>query len=866
MRHLHTLRGIVGLAVTLLALMHTGRAARGQLKPDEVPTFEVRARVRGVAGQVPTGKKFTFRLSAGGQAATTEADAWSDWLEFGPPQIEATLKGYPASYMKGWPVVVRLQVGGVQDPTVVEAQLRFDAQQPAVQLSGELFGPNLGLLIWRDASGRPQAATMAQYNQRYWEVLQQVDIPADKRPRRFPIVDRFIGGDDDRRAWSEGIQQLNRAGFSALMLPPSAALRELLLQTGQRRTAWAVYNPPGYAFDYSPDVTPQAIQQWAARQAQPYLQAGYAPTDMALFAMSDEPGWYYPQMYEALQANPQALQRFRAYLRSQGLQVADVGAASWDEVLPGRRSQAVSLPGKRLFYWTMRFFAYDSAQHFARCTRALEEAFYPQMPVLTNWNFFSGRLYVPGPVANNRDKQSPDAAMGGHDWLEFGRLRGGTRRWTEDGFADSQAYQWSFYCAKLRSAARKGGVQFGGYVIPRTAGDREQGIVQKILCVVGSGGKAIKYFVFGPEYNFPGNCYSERAAVLPRMAEAHAMIGAAEDLLWPGTMPRPQAAILHPRSAQLWDAHDVAVPTQVQDATNTQLNRRTVDYMAEVFNLYLALQHQNIPADFVEEEDLSPQGLQGYRVLYVTEPNVPREAQSGMLAWVREGGTLVTVAGAAARDRYDEPCDVFRTGSGIAEAPRTRLLVADTRALPEVGHGRGSQGEFTALVVRSRLEEPAEGVVARFEDGTPAVVQRPLGRGRVVHFAWMPGLSYWKSWTTTRDRLPVGFSEPIRRWITWPTTLAEVQPPVAVDRPLVEAPLLVCEGGAALTLLNWTGEPVQRLAVSLRVDFPVQSVESVRHGAVAFVQRDGRVEFATPLDAADIVLLRRTAAATDGDR
>src|SRR5205823_2362173 len=160
--------------------------------------------------------------------------------------------------------------------------------------------------------------------------------------------------------------------------------------------------------------------------------------------------------------------------------------------------------------------------------------FYPGVPILTNWNFFAGRLYVPGPVANNSAKTDPDAAMGGHDWLEFGRLRGGTMLWTEDWFGDAKAYQWSFYCAKLRCAAAKGDVQFGGYVIPRTAGDREDGIVQKILCVVGSGGKAVKYFVFGPEYNFPGNCYSERAKVLPKMAEAHRMIGAAEDVLWPG--------------------------------------------------------------------------------------------------------------------------------------------------------------------------------------------------------------------------------------------------------------------------------------------------------------------------------------------
>ena len=138
---------------------------------------------------------------------------------------------------------------------------------------------------------------------------------------------------------------------------------------------------------------------------------------MALFAMSDEPGWYYPQMFEPLKKNPAALARFREYLKSQGLKPSDVGASKWEDVQPLGRSNANALPGKRLFYWTMRFFPYDSARHFARSTKALEEAFYPGVPVLTNWNFFSGRFCVPGPMANNRDKQDPDAAKGGHDWL-----------------------------------------------------------------------------------------------------------------------------------------------------------------------------------------------------------------------------------------------------------------------------------------------------------------------------------------------------------------------------------------------------------------------------------------------------------------
>jgi hypothetical protein len=758
-------------------------------------------------------------------------------------------------YLKGYPVVAALDFQGAVDPTIVEAELRFDESPQIFPLKGELFGTVLGIVIWRDGEKKPQAATMAAYNRRYWKHLQAVQIPPELRPKQFPIVDRFIGGDQDRLAWQEGIEQLNRGGFSAIMLPPSKKLRDMLLSVGQRRTSWAVYCPPGYAFDFDPKFGGENLTKWAEDQAKPYKEAGYSPEDMAIFALSDEPGWYYPQALKELQAQPTAMARFRDYLKAQGLTPADLGAKNWDDVRPAGRSQATDLPHRRLFYWTMRFFAHDSARYFAEATRALERAFYPGMPIFTNWNFFSGRFYVPGPVANNADKESPDAAMGGHDWFEFARLRGGTMLWTEDWFGDDQAYQWSFYCSKLRCAAEKGGISFGGYIIPRTAGDRPDGILQKILCVVGSGGKAIKYFVFGPEYNFPGNCYSERAEVLPKMAEAHRMIGAAERWLWPGRRPKPQVAILMPRSAQVWDAKDQKIARGISDATNTQLNRETVDYLAEVFDLYLALQHANVPVDFVEEDDLTPKGLQPYRVLYVTAPNVPSEHQRGVVEWLRAGGTLVTVSGAMQADRYDEPTTIVRDTVGFAEIPRPRLLVNDTRALPQVATGMCPEGRFEAIGARGEFDTPPDGVVASFQDGKPAVIDKKVGQGRIVHFAWLPGLAYWKSSQRTADRLPVGFSETIRRLITRPVEEAGVLRPAATSHPMVETPLLLSDHGAAVTLLNWTGEAIPELTVTLRLPFTPKSVTSIRRGPISFTKIDQGVRLVLPLAAADILVL-----------
>jgi Beta-galactosidase trimerisation domain len=848
-----------GIALSWTCASHRSLGQAG-LPAEEVPTFRLRARVLSVARQPPTGKEFVFRYSVPSAAARATGDGWSDWLIFGRPEVEATLRTYPNVYLRRFPAVVILRVQGLVDPTQVEMELRLDEDGSATNLRAELFGPSLGILLWRDESKKPHAGTMADYNQRYWTVLADYAIAPSERPRTFPIADRFIGGDDDRWNWREGIEHLARAGLNVLTLPPSSPVRELLLQAGLHRTGGGVYNPPGYAFDFgvpgTPAATPGAIDAWAQKLARSYLDAGYARNDVALFKISDEPGWYYPSVFQSLISSPAALARFRDYLRDQKLEPADVGAKTWGDMLPIGRSAAKDLPSRRLFYWTMRFFAWDSSRHFARCTQALEATFYPNVPVLTNWNFFSGRSYVPGPVAHNPDKMSPDAAMGAHDWLEFGKLRGCTMLWTEDWFPDSKAYQWSFYCTKLRCAAAKSGAQFGGYIVPRAAGDREDGILQKALCLAGSGGKAILYYVFGPEYNFPGNCYSERAPLLRKIAEANRLIGRAEDLLWAGQRPPGQVAILMPRSAQVWDAQGVPLPTQIRDATNSNLNAATVDYLAEVADLYLALQHLNIPVDFVDEEDLSPEGLQPYRVLYVTAPDIPEEEQRDIAAWVRSGGTLVTVTGAGAGGRYDEPCRVLADFTGFTEQPRERLLVPSLDRLAAAGQGQGTLGAFTAVGARGTLVRPPGRVEATFEDGSPAIVQRPLAKGRVVHFAWMPGLSYAKSAGGVKDRLPAGFSEAIRRWILYPIQLAGVQAPVTVDRAMVETPLLLSSGGAAVTLLNWTGEPLARVSVSARVPFTVRRVESMQGGPLPFHQSPDDVAFSLPLAAADIVTLR----------
>ena len=91
----------------------------------------------------------------------------------------------------------------------------------------------------------------------------------------------------------------------------------------------------------------------------------------------------------------------------------------------------------------------------------------------------------------------------------------------------------------------------------------------------------------------------------------------------------------------------------------------------------------------MDEDDLSPQGLSAYSVLYVTEPNIPVEGQQGIGEWVKAGGTWSTVSGTGHGGSLRRAVSRSRRGhSALRKGLGQRLLIADTRALKEAGKGR----------------------------------------------------------------------------------------------------------------------------------------------------------------------------------
>jgi len=847
-----SLLALASLAAILTGVLPALSRPAPAFNAAQVPLFRMRARVTRTGGHSPSAQSFAFRWSVGRETVKARGNAWSPWLDFTGADVKIALRTYPNLYLRRFPVVLRLQVSPVTNPTAVDVQIRFPRTAGKAKLHADLFGPTLGILVWRDGnSGAPRAATMAGYNRRYWPAFNHAALRPSERPRHFLIADRFDGGDDDLLEWQQGISHLAGIGVNALLVPALAPLRSILLKNGVRRFALGA-EVSGGPLGLAPKSPP--LDRWASRFAALYVKAGYLPSDFSLFALSDEPGWYYPTILQSVDQDSALLEAFRHYLAQQHLTPAMLGADSWDEVHPighGGLSASSPLTTRRLFYWTTRFFSWYAANYTRRATTELHRAFSPRLKTFTNWNNFAGQFYFQGFPAHNPNPHSPDAAMGAPGWFQFGQMHGGDLMWTEDWFADNRAYQWSYYAAKLRSIAYQNGLGFGGYVIGRVDGKPLDGLVQRVLALVGSGAKAVFYYNFGPEYDFVGNCYSDVPGVPGELARADGMIAKAEGVLWPGREPPAQVAILQPRSSEVWDGLHIPRGSAVAGATNTNPNGATLDYMAEEFDEYLALEMSDIPVDFVDEDELAGGALKKYKVLYITEPDIPSADQRAIAEWVQDGGTLAMTPGAAEGDRYDERANIL---TRLAESsPHERTYLRNALALKQVE-------TIGNVPVFGEPPDPAHGgtALSSFDDHVPAITQHNAGRGQILSFSWFPGLSYAHlALGLQLELLDNADANSLRELVLKPVRVAGVSPPVQVNVPYVETPVLESPEGDAITLLNWTGRDLPSVKLTVRVPFHITKALSVTHGKISLHREGDVVTFSLPLGAADIVELRR---------
>jgi hypothetical protein len=713
----------------------------------------------------------------------------------------------------------------------VDFQVNSTAAEAGAQtLHEDLDGDIVTLLIPGNLPRYPDLLELASTNtRRHVENARGLKLPPIKEPRPEGIklethICGFGGMYNSKRMLAEEMEVgslLGANSFADLV----GVNRKVAAEKGVRRTFLNRWIPYQALPCPSNPENPRLIEDFYRQAAEKIRQDDPDALTVAYRnKLYDEPGTGNLD-HIAQCANCTA--GFRDHLRQKGLAPQDFAKQDWGEVNVLKRDGATDLPAKRLHYWSMQFRDESMMRVFKLGTRMSEK--YLGDGILTNANFTNGGL-----------SDWAGGLVDGPDWFLFGRERAQSLMWSED-WTSLGPEGTGYPVDVLRSAGSPHNLPVGMYLISYNADT----LPLRTYSALMHGAKILNFYCYGPWYAFCDGSVSENLPAQKALAAVTREVAAADDYLRDAVVPKAAVALSFFKSHELW-----------QTDTAIQVERR---------NTYLALTHDNYPVDFLDEALVEQGKLAGYRVFYLVDSNLSRKAAEAIKPWVSGGGTLVTCAGAGLRDEYDEELDTLKDLLGVTEVKVTK---------PERGYRERYDlpryqpaGTVTFAAPFDACQVPVIGyqealtpasatVVATFGEGKPAALLNSVGKGSVVRFGFLPALAYAKDAGPSATQVVTGYLDHERRVITAAARLSKVARPVECSVPRVEANLLTSSNGAVALLANWTGQPIEKLTVTLRPSRPVRSVESLKHGKLKVERTGGALTVTLPLALTDMLILK----------
>jgi len=535
---------------------------------------------------------------------------------------------------------------------------------------------------------------------------------------------------------------------------------------------------------------------------------------------------------------PEYQAEFHRFVQEQGLSPADLGKAGWEEVEPvltdlaatNRPKDRRDIAACRHFYWSLKFWSRCTARVYRIMTAELEKHL-PGVPTRVN---FGQTWFNAG-----TDRR-------GTDFWEFARRRSVTAITNED-WLNTYGWRWAgiqllAYQADLnRSAAALRGLGVGALVMP----EHEEAIQLKLASAIGKGTKQVELFCYGPAFASPDN-WSDSFTMVKGVARFVRKLQKVEDVLYPG-QPRPApVAIIWSQSDEIW-----------RDSADTLFDRMFI---------YLALLHDQVPVDFIDEAGIEEGRLARYKVAYLCGRNLRRAAQRKLGDWVRNGGQLWLDGVAGTQDEYGQPCDLLAAVAGLERQAPVRSEQDDYRPDYGLAHQKPldtirmpAAAEPVAAIgtkVPVTIAPPAAAVtLSTFADGTPAVVEHRHGQGRCRYVATLAGLAYGQTAERVPGKIETGYREPHRKLITGFALEAGIDWSVTCSVPMVEADLLESDRGTGLVLANYTGQPQPQVELSVAVSAKPRIVRSAERGRIPFRydRKTKRLAISLPLEVVDFV-------------
>jgi len=608
----------------------------------------------------------------------------------------------------------------------------------------------------------------------------------------------------------------------------------------------------GHTFGHPPVRTPKGVREWCDKQK------GEGIADGVIGISLGDEVWADPRK-PVEEDHP----LFREYLKEQGLKPSDIipGATSWDEIEyiwpEPTHVYSPKFWHKRHenpvhYYWAHRFGNITSRnRYFKERTDVLSEC-------------------LPGRVAGANYSPHPNYwPKAQHCMLPY-RDKSLTLVWGEDWLFQiptTSPQIIGFLVDAYKSAARYHDMPITMYVM-NFYGNTPNGFRR---CFYNDVARAVKYYMI-PDMSAAPMSYSEgylRAKrSLGNYEEAYNVLheaGLFEDIIYHGDVKRGEVAMLISESSEMW--------------------YRTPLFNAEKQHIWMALKGHQYEVDFVLEDDIAEGDLDkyGYKTLYICDPCVTEKASKVIADWVKRGGHLFVTAGGAMQNEFDQPNTVLRDLLAIEpkelELKRHLPMFAGKDMLPleepmdtvKVKAGFLRSHKLPALFMRQKfdLTEPKKAYecTSDFASGGPAIARRKVGEGGVTYAGFFVGTAYVKPALPKRpaDRahnddafvhfIPTEFDKQAKEIILKPVKDAKVYRPIET-KDLVEVSWVEAPAGVAVTVINYTDGPIDKLKVRVKNPGKVNEVELATEQEVKWDRDGDDIVVTLPLEVADVIMLR----------
>jgi hypothetical protein len=524
----------------------------------------------------------------------------------------------------------------------------------------------------------------------------------------------------------------------------------------------------------------------------------------------------------------------------------DYWLKKWGAFNPARMkpdsSAEAATASPRLYVDSLLFYEDTAIRFVAERARRVREALGPDVRCGANWSLHP--FYLPHTTACVKWFRRGAAEFGRHSEYFWQVGQAGPM---------VNGYVAEHFRAGMRDNPR---AVLRQYTMPHSPGNTDASLLRSAFTHLAHGATALDFFGIGMNETFTENYIDHRDRSRYRaLRDVTHAVGLVEDLL-PESRPVPSpAALLVSDSTERWDLAAVAQDLAGHNPFGPHFRKTRLHHHLERLGLWTALTFLGVSPDLIVEEDLTARGLQDCKVLVVVGDCLPREAAAVLEKWVRDGGVLLATANAGRYDPYREANPAFQTlfGLDVRRTEEKATFLRPRQELPflqPLDTVKGDGWEMPQLATAEWISPAGDSrVLAKFQkDDSAAVVERPLGKGRIVYVAAMPGLAYlWSALQPPQvpDRgpgthaVPTAFDAGARALLQTVLKAAKVEPLVVAEPGLIDARLLKGPKGFILPLANYNAKIDRAVKLRVRVPEPVGKVTSAYRGVLAVAEEKG---------------------------